>query len=74
MPLINAATLTVSDGDRERLERMACSMSQQLRTVQQAKALILVADGSRMRKSPGLRGWTTDAVRRGRLLPALALT
>ena len=45
MPIAPAAPLTVSDEDRAALERMARSDSLPHRTVRQANALLLAADG-----------------------------
>jgi transposase len=66
MPVITAAALAVTDDDRYRLERMARSTSLPLRTVRQAKALIMAADGVPNEEIARASGVDSDAVRRWR--------
>jgi Winged helix-turn helix len=66
MPVITAAALAITDDDRDRLERVARSTSLPLRTVRQANALIMAADGVPNEEIARASGVDSDAVRRWR--------
>ncbi len=63
MPVMTAAPLAVSDEQRRSLERMARSTSLPHRTVVQAKALLLAADGVATNEVARRCGTTNESVR-----------
>ncbi len=63
MPVMTAAALAVSDEQRRSLERMARSTSLPHRTVVQAKALLLAADGVATNEVARRCGTTNESVR-----------
>lgn len=66
MPARTAPRLNVSHREREALERMALSTSLSHRTVVQASALVLAADGVANEAIARECGTTADTVRRWR--------
>ena len=66
MPVMVAAALVVSDGDREVLERWARSSTEPHRRVVQAKGLLLAADGVANEEIARRCATTPDTVRRWR--------
>ena len=63
MPVMTAAPLAVSDEQRRSLERIARSTSMPHRSVVQAKALLLAADGLATNEVARRCGTTNDSVR-----------
>lgn len=63
MPVVTAAPLVVSDEQRASLERMARSTSLPHRTVVQARALLLAADGVGTNQVARRCGTTNESVR-----------
>src|SRR5919202_6739996 len=63
MPVMSAAPLAVSDEQRASLERMARSTSLSHRTVMQAKALLLAAEGVGTNEVARRCGTTNESVR-----------